>query len=137
MVITWSRFAEIKFQPVKLGQIPPYDYMWKLNFVPERRDSFSPGICLDLYPFSLIFLCKHVTLQDWKPIGFHWFKTFLLELFSLQLCLFFFIVKKHTFTNMSFKIGVPNRNFETFIGKHEGWRLFLIKLQTWRSPKRL
>ena len=32
-----------------------YDYMWKLNFASTRRDSFPPGICLDLYAFSLDF----------------------------------------------------------------------------------
>ena len=43
----------MKFQPVQSRQISLYDYMWKLSFVQARRDSFSPGICLDLYAFSL------------------------------------------------------------------------------------
>ena len=63
--------------------------------------------------FLWIFLCKHVILQNWRFIDFHWFKFFLLELFNLQLCLFF------------------------FTGKHHRWSLFLIKLQTWRPAKRL
>ena len=43
-VITWSRFVGMKFQPVQPRQISPYDYMWKLNFVPARWDSFPPDI---------------------------------------------------------------------------------------------
>ena len=39
----------------KPRQISPYDYMWKLNFVLARRDSFPPGIWLDLHAFSLDF----------------------------------------------------------------------------------
>ena len=41
----------------------PYDYIGKLNFISTNRDSFSPGICLELYTFYffyLVFLCKHV-----------------------------------------------------------------------------
>ena len=34
--------------------------------------------------FLWIFPCKHVSLSNWKPINFHWYKNFLLELFSLQ-----------------------------------------------------
>ena len=36
MVITWSRFARMKFHLVKPGQISLYHYMWKLNFVPAQ-----------------------------------------------------------------------------------------------------
>ena len=78
------------FNPPSRGIFHP-DYMWKLNFITVRRDSFPPAICLDLQALSLNFFCKHVSLRNWKPIDFHWFKKYLLELFSLQLCLFFFI----------------------------------------------
>ena len=50
-----SRFARIKLQPVQPRQISPYDYMWKLNFILARRDSFPPAIWLDLHAFSLYF----------------------------------------------------------------------------------
>ena len=46
MVITRSRFAGMKFQPVQRGQLSSYDYMQKLNFIPARQDNFPPGICL-------------------------------------------------------------------------------------------
>ena len=45
-MITWSRFAGMKFHLVKPGQVSLYDYKWKLNFVPARQHSFPPGICL-------------------------------------------------------------------------------------------
>ena len=35
MVITRSRFAGMKFQPVQPGQISPYDYMGKSIFITE------------------------------------------------------------------------------------------------------
>ena len=42
--------------------------------------------------FSTCYLIRFAfILQNWRFIDFHWFKIFLLELFSLQLCLFFFI----------------------------------------------
>ena len=63
VVTAWFRFAEVRFQPVQSGQISPYDYMGNLNFISARRDSFSPGISLDLYMFSFTFLCKHVSLR--------------------------------------------------------------------------
>ena len=47
--------AGMKFQPAQPRQISPYDYMWKLNFILARRDSFPPGIWLDLHAFSLDF----------------------------------------------------------------------------------
>ena len=151
-MIIWSWPAGVKFQPVQPRQISPYDYMWKLNFVLARRESFPLGIWLDLHAFSWDFslyrssrpdvlleilqysqentrpevcnfikietmaqifscefceifknvfsyrtppvaaaVCKRGILQNWRFIDFHWFKNFLLELFSLQLCLFFFI----------------------------------------------
>ena len=46
VVITWSRLAGIKFQPVQPRQISPHDYMRKLNSVLGRRDSFPPVIWL-------------------------------------------------------------------------------------------
>ena len=55
VVITWSRLAGMKFQLVQPREISPYDYMWKLNFVLARWDSFPPGIWLDLHAFSLDF----------------------------------------------------------------------------------
>ena len=39
-----------KFQLVQREHISPYDYMWKLNFVPARQESYPPGISLN---FSL------------------------------------------------------------------------------------
>ena len=30
MVIKWSRYAGMKFQPIQPGQISPYNYIWKL-----------------------------------------------------------------------------------------------------------
>ena len=54
-VITGSRLAGVKFQPVQSRQISPYDYIRKLNFVLARRDSFPPGIRLDLHTLSLNF----------------------------------------------------------------------------------
>ena len=50
VVITWSPFDGMKFRPIQ-----PYDYKWKLNFVPARQDSFPPDICLDLYAIFLNF----------------------------------------------------------------------------------
>ena len=67
VVITWSRFAGMKFQPVQPGHISPYNYMWKLNFITARRDSFPPAICLDLQALSLNFFCKHVSLRIENP----------------------------------------------------------------------
>ena len=55
VVITWSRFARMKFQPIQPEQISSYDYMGKSDFIPARRDSFPSGTCLDLYAFSLNF----------------------------------------------------------------------------------
>ena len=126
----------MKIQPVQLRQISPCNYMWKLNFVLARRDSFPPGIWLDLHDFLWIFLCKHVILQNWRFIDFHWFKIFLLELFSLQLCLFFFHETRSSSSQMFSKIGVL-KNFAVITGKHQSWSLFLIKLLTLRPTKRL
>ena len=47
--------------------ISPYSYMWKLNFITIRRDSFPPAICLDLQALSLNFFCKHVSLRIENP----------------------------------------------------------------------
>ena len=48
--------------PVCWGEISPRPAgtdltlrLWKLNFFPARRDSFLPGICLDLCAISLNF----------------------------------------------------------------------------------
>ena len=112
----------MKFQLVQPRQISPYDYMWKLNFFLAMRDSFPPGILLDL--------------QNWRFIDFHWFKIFLLELFSLQLCLFFFHETRSSSSQMFSKIGVL-KNFAVITGKHQSWSLFLIKLLTLRPTKRL
>ena len=40
---------------VQLGEISHYNYMVKSHFISARRGSFSLGICLDLYTFSLNF----------------------------------------------------------------------------------
>ena len=64
VVIIWSRFARIKFHLVQPGQISPYDYMWKLNFVTARRDSFPPGICLDLHAISFEFFFVTMSVYE-------------------------------------------------------------------------
>ena len=33
-----------EFHTVQPREISPYDYMWKLNFITARWDSFPPGI---------------------------------------------------------------------------------------------
>ena len=67
-MITLSLFSGMRFQPVQLGQILPGDYMGKSNFIPARRDSFAPGICLDLFLFLFFFLCKHVLNYVFVPL---------------------------------------------------------------------
>ena len=52
-MIIWTRFAGMKSQPVQPGQILPYDYIEKLNFIPARQDTFPPGFYLDLYNIFL------------------------------------------------------------------------------------
>ena len=47
--------AGMQFRLVQPEEISPYDYMWKLNFVPAGRNNFPLGIYLDLYAFSLNF----------------------------------------------------------------------------------
>ena len=64
VVIIWSRFAGIKFHLVQPGQISPYDYMWKLNFVTARRDNFPPGICLDLHAISFEFFFVTMSVYE-------------------------------------------------------------------------
>ena len=91
VVITWSRLAGMKFQPVQLRQISPYDYMWKFNFVLAMRGSFPPIIWLDLHAFFRIFLCKHVLFYKIEDLYISIDLNFFYLLFSLQLCLFFFI----------------------------------------------
>ena len=72
VVITWSRFASIKFQPVQPGHISPYDYMCKSIFTPASWDRFPPGIWLQ------------------RPIGSHWFKNFYKKMkFYKDICLLF------------------------------------------------
>ena len=58
VVITWSRFACIKFQPVQPGHISLYHYMRKSIFTPASWDRFPPGIWLQ------------------RPIDSHWFTNF-------------------------------------------------------------
>ena len=48
------------FNPSSCDRFHPYNYMGKSNFIPAMRNSFPPGICLDLFTFFKIFLCKHV-----------------------------------------------------------------------------
>ena len=48
----------MKFQHVQPGQISLYDYMGKSIFIPARRDSFLPGLYLDLY--TCLFFCIKV-----------------------------------------------------------------------------
>ena len=136
-MITWSQLAAMKFQPVQPRQISLYDYMWKLHFVLARRDSFPPGIWLDLHTFSLDFSLLACRLQNWRFIDFQWLKIFLLELFGFQLCVSILFHKiRSSRSQMFFKIGVL-KIFAVFTGKHQRWSLFLIKLQTWRPVKRL
>ena len=70
----WSRWwihdpglPGMKFHPVQPRQISLYDYMWKLNFVLARRDSFPPGICLDLYAISLNFFVTMSVYEIGNP----------------------------------------------------------------------
>ena len=57
--------------------------------------------------------------------------------FSVLLtCLVLFHKIRSSRSQMFFKISVL-KNFAVFTGKHQLWSLFLIKLQTWRSAKRL
>ena len=42
--------------------------MGESNFISARRDSFRPGICLDLFTFLLIFLCKHLINYFFIPL---------------------------------------------------------------------
>ena len=68
-VITWSRFARMKFQLVQPEQISLHDYIWKLNFVLARRDSFPNGLSLDLHALSLNFslwACQFTKLKTHK-----------------------------------------------------------------------
>lgn len=48
VVITWSRFAGMKFQSVQPGLISPYGYMDKLDFIAAKWDSLLSGNCFDL-----------------------------------------------------------------------------------------
>ena len=46
----------MKFKPAQLGHISPYTITrGKSSFIVARWDSFSPGICLDLYTFYFNF----------------------------------------------------------------------------------
>ena len=65
LVITWSRFAGMKFHPPQPGQISAYDYMGKSNFIPAIRDSFPPGTCLDLFIFFKFFFGE-ISPQQYK-----------------------------------------------------------------------
>ena len=56
---------EISTRPA--GAYFTYDYMWKLNLITVRRDSFPSAICLDLQALSLNFFCKHVSLRIENP----------------------------------------------------------------------
>ena len=60
VAITWSLFAETKFQLIQPGQISTFDYMGESNLILARQDSFSPSICLDLPIISFNFFCKDV-----------------------------------------------------------------------------
>ena len=68
MVIRWSRFARMKFQPVQPAQVLPYDKMGESNFILAKRDSSQSGICVDLFTFPLIFICKHVINYFFIPL---------------------------------------------------------------------
>ena len=53
-----TRFAGMKFPSVQPGHISPNDYMGESNFIPERRDSFSPvffQICIHFILVSFSF----------------------------------------------------------------------------------
>ena len=54
LVITWSCFAGIKFQPVQPGQISPYDYINKSIFIPQDGASFHLVFVYKNPRFSLI-----------------------------------------------------------------------------------
>ena len=76
-MITWSRFAEMKFRTVQPGQISSYDYIWALIFNPARRDRFPLGICLK------------------KPIDSHWFKMFTKWWNFIKTFVYFFLTDWH------------------------------------------
>ena len=132
-MITWSQFARIKFQPVQPHQILPYDYLWKLNFVLERQDSFPPSICLEMYVFSLnFFFCRLVSLRNWKPIDFHCrFKNFLLE--SSAVSILFHKIRSSR-SQIFFKTGVL-KSFAIFTGKLKNWFHFLMKSRSAYRPQ--
>ena len=46
-------WGEISTRPVETDFI--YNYMGKSNFIPAWQDSFSPGICLVLFTFSMYY----------------------------------------------------------------------------------
>ena len=56
-MITWSRFAETKFQPVLLEHISPYNY--KGDKISSRQ-SETVFHLLHFLHFLLIFYCEHV-----------------------------------------------------------------------------
>ena len=100
----------------------------------HAESKFRPGggtVFHLAFVFLWIFLCKHVSLQNWKPIDCNWFKNCLLELVSIR-----FHKIRSSRSEMFFKIGVL-KCFAVFTGKHKCWCLFLIKFQTWKPAKRL
>ena len=42
--------------------------MGESNFILAKRDSFQAGICVDLFTFLLIFICKHVINYFFIPL---------------------------------------------------------------------
>ena len=76
-----TRPAETNFTPRLYEEI---------KFCPGKAGQFSTWYLIR-FPCVLFEFHKHFILQNWRFIKFYWFKIFLLELFSLQLCLFFFI----------------------------------------------
>ena len=105
---TLGLHVEIKFRPGKAGQFTTWY----------------------LIRFTCIFFWFFI-LQNWRRfIDFHWFKFFYLS------CLVPFHKIRSSRSQIFFTTGVL-KNFAVFTGKHQRWSHFFIKLQTWRSAKRL
>ena len=73
MVITWSRFTGMKFQPIQPGQILPYGYMEKSIFIATRWDRFPPGIYLRKTIDSHRFKNPHKMMEFYKDIRLFFF----------------------------------------------------------------
>ena len=96
VMITWSRFTRMKFQPVQSRQISLHGYMGKLNFIQASRDNVPPGICLDLYTFYFSFSLRVCQFTETHQGVFYKKKLFLriLQYSQKYLCYIKFIKKR-------------------------------------------